>query len=162
MIKNDTTKQPALQDKQKPDLNKNLLSYQDESKDETQEYYDEEEEEFEDEVQEIEGSEKVQNPDSASKNRSSPVQKKAEIEEEKMTESNYDPQQDETMKILIPNTKRMDDIIDGMGIERKTRFAGYLGDYIENNIERYASTSGTKPSLFDVAREKDTDRGLKI
>jgi hypothetical protein len=35
MIKNDTTKQPALQDKQKPDLNKNLLSYQDESKDET-------------------------------------------------------------------------------------------------------------------------------
>ena len=79
-----------------------------------------------------------------------------------MTESNYDPQQDETMKILIPNTKRMDDIIDGMGIERKTRFAGYLGDYIENNIEGYALASGTKPSLFDLAREKDTDRGLKI
>lgn len=77
------------------------------------------------------------------------------------TESNYDPGQDDTMKIEIPHTKRMDDIIDGMGTERKTRFAGYLGDYIENNVEKHASMPAC-PSLFDKAREKDVERNLKI
>lgn len=77
------------------------------------------------------------------------------------TESNYDPGQDDTMKIDIPGTRRMDDIIDGMGTERKTRFAGYLGDYIENNIEKHAAKLGSV-SLFDKAREKDTERALKI
>jgi len=50
MSRSDAAEQSSLQNKQKPDSGKNLLAYQDESKDVTQEYYDEEEEEYEDEV----------------------------------------------------------------------------------------------------------------
>ena len=58
---------------------------------------------------------------------------------------------------------RMDDTIDSMGLERKTKFAGYLVDYIENNLPRYSANSdGSKHSLFDKSRENRTDRELKF
>ena len=78
------------------------------------------------------------------------------------TESSYDPLQDETMKISIPKTMRMDDMLENLGTERKTRFAGYLVDYIENNLDRYANLPGKKPALFDKSRENDQNRALKF
>mmetsp|Transcript_35734 Transcript_35734/g.47018 ORF Transcript_35734/g.47018 Transcript_35734/m.47018 type:complete len:245 (-) Transcript_35734:797-1531(-) len=76
--------------------------------------------------------------------------------------SSYDPSMDETMKVSIGASMRMDDTIDSMGLERKTRFAGYIVDYIENNLPRYASLGESKPSLFDRSRENRTDRELKF
>ena len=38
----------------------------------------------------------------------------------------------------------MDETIDGMQIEHKTKFAGYVVDYIENNMSKYAAL-GDKP-----------------
>ena len=66
------------------------------------------------------------------------------------------------MKVSIGTSLRMDDTIDGMGVERKTRFAGYLADYIENNLPRYSGSGENKPSLFDRSRENRTDRELKF
>ena len=76
--------------------------------------------------------------------------------------SSYDASMDETMRVSIGATMRMDDTIDGMGIERKTKFAGYVVDYIENNMPRYAAGGDGKPSLFDKSRENRTDRELKF
>ena len=56
----------------------------------------------------------------------------------------------------------MDDTIDSMGIERKTRFAGYIVDYVENNLPRYVSSGQNKPSLFDRPRETKSYRELKF
>ena len=77
MSRSDAAQQSPRQNKQKPDSKKNLLAYQDESKDGSQEYYDEEEEEYEDEVQEISGSGNVYTLGSASKNHQSAVDEKA-------------------------------------------------------------------------------------
>jgi len=66
------------------------------------------------------------------------------------------------MRVSIGKAMRMDDTIDGMGLERKTRFAGYVVDYIENNLPRYAASGDGKPTLFDKSRENRTDRELKF
>ena len=66
------------------------------------------------------------------------------------------------MKMEIHPSMRMDDTIDAMGIERKTRFAGYIVDYVENNLSRYAASGRDSPSLFDKPRENRSDRELKF
>ena len=75
-----------------------------------------------------------------------------------------DPAQDESVRIevqLINNSLSMDATIDGMGIEHKTKFAGYLVDYIENNIPRYAQLAD-KPAIFENPRETGKERELKL
>ena len=42
------------------------------------------------------------------------------------------------MIITLDKRERMDETIDQMGIEKKTKLAGYIVDYVENNLERYA------------------------
>ena len=67
------------------------------------------------------------------------------------------------MHIEIPASRQIDPTIDGISLERKTRFAGYIIDYIENNLPRYAAGSTeNKPSLFEYAREKGPDREMKF
>jgi len=69
---------------------------------------------------------------------------------------------DETMRISFSKEMRIQTMVEGMQLEHKTRFAGYIVDYIENNLSRYAATSETKPTLFDRPREAKTDRELKF
>ena len=66
------------------------------------------------------------------------------------------------MIITLDKRERMDETIDQMGIEKKTKLAGYIVDYVENNLERYASGGDNKPSLFDKARETRIDRESKF
>ena len=65
------------------------------------------------------------------------------------------------MKIVIKNRGEMDGTIDAMGLEKKTRFAGYVVDYVENNIARYSAKGDKIPTLFDKARESRSDRESK-
>lgn len=157
----------------------NLLEAKDDEEEDEYEY-----EEYEDEVDDLnhDDSKHVFNPPETSKtqtpNRSSRskspsrsptgrggqdgVEDYGEEEESPSKSSSYDPSMDETMRINIDKQMRMDDTIDSMGLERKTRLAGYIVDYVENNLPRYVSGEGTKPSLFDKSRENRADRELKF
>ena len=143
---------------------KNVLEYAD---DEDEEDGDYEYEEYEDEVDELEESKHVFHPDTTPTNAREDSKGAADFEEEDANQrsSNFDPAMDESMQIVIHPSQRMDDTIDGIGLERKTRFAGYIVDYVENNLPRYAASSveGTlKPSLFDKSRESRPERDLKF
>ena len=141
-------------------VNKNVLEYADDDDIEDEEY---EYEEYEDEVDELEESKHVFHPDTTPTN--AKEDSKSDFEDEAQRSSNFDPAMDESMQIVINPSMRMDDTIDGIGLERKTRFAGYIVDYVENNLPKYAATSaeGTiKPSLFDKSRESRTERDLKF
>ena len=141
-------------------VNKNVLEYADDDDVEDEEY---EYEEYEDEVDELEESKHVFHPDTTPTN--AKEDSKSDFEDEAQRSSNFDPAMDESMQIAINPSLRMDDTIDGIGLERKTRFAGYIVDYVENNLPKYAASSaeGTiKPSLFDKSRESRTERDLKF
>lgn len=137
-----------------------MLEYADDDED-AEEY---EYEEYEDEVDELEESKHVFHPDTTPTNAKEDSKGDGDFEEEAQRSSNFDPAMDESMQITINPSMRMDDTIDGIGLERKTRFAGYIVDYVENNLQRYAAAGGegTKPSLFDKSRESRTERDLKF
>lgn len=131
------------------------------------EYDDEEEyeyEEYEDEVDDLEESKHVFHPDTTPTNMKEDSKGEGDFEEEGQRSSNFDPANDESMQITIASSMNIDDTIDGIGLERKTRFAGYIVDYVENNLPRYAAGSedGSKPSLFDKPRETRAERELKF
>ena len=47
-------------------------------------------------------------------------------------------EEDETMFIQISETKRIDHTIEKLESVDKTKFAGELSEYVENNIDAYA------------------------
>ena len=70
-------------------------------------------------------------------------------------------EEDDTMKIEISKNQRIDETIESLESQHKTRFAGELSEYVENNIESFAQQlmgqSVPKP-LFEAAREVTADR----
>ena len=74
-------------------------------------------------------------------------------------------EEDETMKINISKNQRIDETIEGLEAQHKTKFAGELSEYVENNLEMFAvnqMTQSLPKPLFEAARETTPDRLMKM
>jgi len=67
---------------------------------------------------------------------------------------------EEDLHIEISKSQRIDETIENLKQEHKTRFAGLLIDYIEHCLDK-GGNSGEKP-LFEVARERAEDKDSKF
>ena len=67
------------------------------------------------------------------------------------------------MRIAVSTTNRIDETIESMDSEKKLKFAGMLCEYIEFNIQAFATSKKAESTLlFEKPRETNVDRGLKF
>ena len=68
------------------------------------------------------------------------MQEPPRVEEKKAVERvmSTTEEEDDTMRIEISKNQRIDETIESMESLHKTKFAGELSEYIENNIDKMA------------------------
>lgn len=67
------------------------------------------------------------------------------------------------LKVMVSSQNRIDETIEGMDSEKKLKFAGIICEYIENNLQAFASSKKAETiALFEKPRETNVDRGLKF